>query len=221
MEGIVVEILEKHLEAKLAEQQGKFSRLTYDDVVKYYFQNGYSKDEALHADTIISFWTIYKTLLKKETGWNVSKSTKSLASLLRQIRSKRRNDYTANIIQFNKKIEDFARVIYTKGNYMLLPDGKRIMNNERYERFEDRIDLTLYHSFVGGELSRYFENDDCLCEWITREKLDLLFIEGDIKRENLVWLLNNEKRITDMNSEEIYEYMDAAKSFIKRRSERI
>lgn len=221
MEGVVVEIIEKYLEAELAKQQRRFSRLKYDDDAKYYFQNGYSKDEALHADTIISFWTIYRTLLEKETGWNAYKSTKSLDSLLRQIRSKHRNDYTAHIIEFNEKIEDFAKVVYTKGNYMLLPDGKRAMNNERYDRFEDRMDMTLFHSFSGGELSHYFETDESLCKWIIREKFDILFIEGDIKKEKLIWLLNNEKRITEMNSEEIYAYIDAAMSFIKKRSEHI
>ena len=59
MEGIVVEIIEKYLEAELAKQQRKYLRLKYDEDAKYYFQNGYSEDAALHADTIISFWTIY------------------------------------------------------------------------------------------------------------------------------------------------------------------
>ena len=58
MEGIVVEIIEKYLEAELAKQQRKYLRLKYDEDAKYYFQNGYSEDAALHADIIISFWTI-------------------------------------------------------------------------------------------------------------------------------------------------------------------
>ena len=221
MEGIVVEIIEKYLEAELAKQQRKYLRLKYDEDAKYYFQNGYSEDAALHADIIISFWTIYRTVLEKETGWNAYKTPKSLDSLLRQIRSKRRNDFTSNIIQINEKLEDFAKVIYTKGNYMLLPNGKRAMNNERYERFEDRIDMTVYHSFSGGKLSQYFETDEILCEWIVREKLDILFTDGDIKKEKLIWLLNNEKRITDMKLSEIYSYIDSAMSFIKNRSANI
>lgn len=74
MEGIVVEIIEKYLEAELAKQQRKYLRLKYDEDAKYYFQNGYSEDAALHADIIISFWTIYRTVLEKETGWNAYKN---------------------------------------------------------------------------------------------------------------------------------------------------
>lgn len=221
MEGMVVKIIENYLEWEIVKQQRGYSdalRLRYDNDVKYYLGQGCSNDKALHADTIISFWTIYKTLLKREVGWNSYRTSKSLESLLQQIRSKRNNDYTANIIQLNEKLEDFANVIYTKGNYMLLPDGKRAMNNERYERYEDRIDLTLFHSFSGGRLSRYFENDELLREWIIRERLEHLFVNNDIKRDNIIWLLNNEKKITDMKLSEIYLYIDAAMAFIKKRS---
>ena len=52
MEGIVVEIIEKYLEAELAKQQRKYLRLKYDEDAKYYFQNGYSEDAALHLSLI-------------------------------------------------------------------------------------------------------------------------------------------------------------------------
>lgn len=220
MEGTVIEILEDYLNLEIVKMQRKYSetlRLQYDNDAKYYLEKGYSKDEALHADTIISFWTIYKTLLDRETCWCAYRTVKSLESLLRQIRSKRKNDYTENIIKLNKKIDDFAKIIYTNGNYMLLPNGKREMNIERYEKFEDRIDLTLFHSFSGGELSHYFENDEELREWIIREKFDYLF-QGDIKKENIIWLVDNQKRITDMNLSEIYAYIDSAMSLIKKRT---
>lgn len=221
MEGTVVEIIEKYLECEIAIQQRGYSnalRLQYDNDARYYLEQGYSIEDALRADTIVSFWIIYKTLLEKETGWVVYKTTKSLDSLLRQIRSKRKNDYTSKILQFNEKIEDFAKVIYTEGNYMLLPDGKRAMNNVRYQKFEDRVDLTLYHSFSGGELSMYFETDDHLRKWIMKEKLDILFINCDIEKDKLIWLVENKKKITDMTVKEIYTYVDFAKSFIEKRT---
>ena len=168
MESTVIKIIEEYLEWENVKQQRGYSddlRLEYDNDARYYLEKGYLKEEALHADTIISFWTIYKTLLEKQTGWKTYKTTKSLESLLRQIHSKRKNDYTAKIVQLNEKIEDFAKVIYTEGNYMLLPKGKRVINNVRFQKFEDRVDLTLYHSFSGGELSSYFETDEHLKPW--------------------------------------------------------
>ena len=140
---------------------------------------------------------------------------------MRQIHSKRKNDYTAKIVQLNEKIEDFAKVIYTEGNYMLLPKGKRVINNVRFQKFEDRVDLTLYHSFSGGELSSYFETDEHLKAWIRKEKLHVLFIDGDIEKDKLLWLVDNKKKITDMTVEEIYTYIDSSKFFIEKRSEYI
>lgn len=122
MESTVIKIIEEYLEWENVKQQRGYSddlRLEYDNDARYYLEKGYLKEEALHADTIISFWTIYKTLLEKQTGWKTYKTTKSLESLLRQIHSKRKNDYTAKIVQLNEKIEDFAKVIYTEGKYSL------------------------------------------------------------------------------------------------------
>ena len=102
MEGMVVKIIEKYLEWEIVKQQLGYSdslRLQYDNDAKYYLEKGCHRDEALHADTIISFWTIYKILLKREVGWNAYRTPKSLECLLRQIHSKQKNDYTTNIIQ--------------------------------------------------------------------------------------------------------------------------
>ncbi len=220
MEGTVVKIIEEYLKLEYVKQQRGYSndlRLEYDNDARYYLEKGYSREEALNADTIISFWTIYKTLLEKQTGWKAFKTTKSLESLLNQIHSKRENDYTDKIVQLNKNLEDFANVIYTKGNYMLLP--KRAMNNVRYQEYEDRIDLTLYHSFSGSKLSTYFETDKDLKEWIIKEKLDVLFIDSDIKKDKLLWLVDNKKRISEMTVEEIYTYIDSSKFFIEKRLE--
>lgn len=224
MESTVIKIIEEYLEWENVKQQRGYSddlRLKYDNDARYYLEKGYSREESLHADTIISFWTIYKTLLEKQTGWKTYKTTKSLESLLRQIHSERKNDYTAKIVQLNEKIEDFAKVIYTEGNYMLLPKGKRVINNVRFQKFEDRVDLTLYHSFSGGELSSYFETDEYLKEWIRKEKLHVLFIDGDIEKDKILWLVDNKKKITDMTIEDIYTYIDSSKFFIEKRSEYI
>jgi hypothetical protein len=47
---------------------------------------GLEKEEALYADTIISFWTPYRRLLKLEVGWIASKTSSSLDALKRQIK---------------------------------------------------------------------------------------------------------------------------------------
>lgn len=65
-------------------------RLKYDEDAKYFKNLGYDDNTALHADVIVSFWTIYKTLLNNEAHWKVSKTLKSLEALRRQIQSKGR-----------------------------------------------------------------------------------------------------------------------------------
>lgn len=224
MGNAVINILEQYLEWENVKQEKGCSdalRLKYDNDAKYYLEKGYSKEKALHADTIISFWTIYKSLLKKEANWRSYKTIESLKCLLCQIQSKHKNDYTAKIIEINDKLDDFAEIIYTEGNYMLLPDGQRRLNNVRYMNFQDRIDLTLFHSFSDGKLSRFFKNDNSLCEWIREEKLASLFKNHEIIKENITVFVNNEKSITAMNSDEIYAYVNKAKSFILERSKEI
>lgn len=58
MEGTVIEIIEQYLEWELVKHQRGYSsalRLQYDNDAKYYLEKGYSEEEALHADTVISF----------------------------------------------------------------------------------------------------------------------------------------------------------------------
>ena len=76
MESVVVKIIEDYLEEKIEESKMGYSaalRLKYDNDAKHYLSKGFSIDEALHADTIISFWTIYKTVLEKEAKWKAYK----------------------------------------------------------------------------------------------------------------------------------------------------
>ena len=110
-------------------------RLKYDEDAKYFKNLGYDDNTALHADVIVSFWTIYKTLLNNEAHWKVSKTLKSLEALRRQIQSKGR--YSKKILEVNEMISEFAEICYTRGNYMLLPEGARGMNNQRYLFTED------------------------------------------------------------------------------------
>lgn len=220
-------------------------RLKYDDDAKYYYEEvGLDKEEALKADTIVSFFTPYKGLLELEANWKTSKSIGYLEALIKRIidgpDEKKYDQKTIEKINKilsvnnNEIIKDFAEVCYTKGNYMLLPARK--MNIERYNISQDRIDLALYECFSGGKLAHFFDNDDKLRKWIIREKLNGLFYGNELNRENIKWLVpekGKHKLIAEidpkkernenetMDADEIYTYLKNATAFIKERTKRL
>ena len=191
-------------------------RLKYDEDAKYFKNLGYDDNTALHADVIVSFWTIYKTLLNNEAHWKVSKTLKSLEALRRQIQSKGR--YSKKILEVNEMISEFAEICYTRGNYMLLPEGARGMNNQRYLFTEDRIDVTLYQCFGKGMLYKFFDSDDEVCDWIKSQYLDSIF-SGTPCTENIIWMTKEKhpKLISEMSTDEILEYVGNAVHFINNR----
>lgn len=191
-------------------------RLQYDNDAKYYYEvMGLSKAQALCADTIVSFWTPYKRLLQLKANWYSTKSAPSLTALLNKLTAEGgRSEAVKSASEYALPL---AEVCYTKSNYMLLPNSR--MNIDRYKVSQDRIDLTLYECFENGALSHHFENDDALVDWIKENKLSLLF-DGDIKKENIIWMVdgNKPKLITDMNEQEIEQYFDSAVDFITKRN---
>lgn len=199
----------------LSQKEKDKMRLKYDKDAKYYIDLGLSEEKALYADTIISFWTIYKTLLNLEAGWNASKTEKSLSALLYQIK-KSKSDFSVKIRNVNEKIMPFAEICYTKGNFMLLPDRSM---QRRYRVTEDRLDWTLYECFRDGELSMFFKSEQDLKLWIKEQYLESVFINGKIDKNNIKWFVQSEmpKKISKMNSNEIYSYLESAIEFIKLR----
>lgn len=229
MSDCVIKILEDYLEWEKLKQQKNYDRLSqkqkdefrleYDNDAKYYYEiQGLTKKEALCADTIISFWTPYSRLLKVEADWTAYKTSKSLERLINQIKTNRNNDYTEKIRRVNSNIKEFAKICYTKGNYMLLLE--RQMNNQRYRITEDRIDLTLYECFEKGVLAKFFDNESKLNNWIDKQALKTVFINGDICREKINWFINEDKPkwISEMKADEIYEYLKNAILLIKERN---
>ena len=196
-------------------------RLEYDVDAKYFKGLGCSDETALYADVIVSFWTIYKTLLSNEANWHVFKTLKSLQALKRQIDAS--GKYSKKILEVNDMLSSFAEVCYTKGNYMLLPSGARMMNKQRYQFMEDRVDSTLYQCFSKGLLSKFFSSDDAVKEWVIEQKLDKMFSGGIVSAENVIWMTNAEspKLISEMSTEEIKEYVHNAIQFIKERGSRL
>lgn len=200
-------------------------RLQYDNDAKYYKSQinkdtgaKYTDEEALLADTIISFWTPYKRLLELEAEWNIYKTAKSLNALLWQIKTNKETTYSQRIKEVNLKVNPLAKLCYTPGNFMILPN--RQMNNKRYQITNDRIDMTLYECFGKGALSRFFKNEKELKEWVMVQNLSPVFIDGDICRENINWFVRGEKPklISEMNADEVYEYIESAIKFIEYRN---
>lgn len=225
MQSAILSILEQYriyytMEEKIDkcgltyEERDEWRLLTEEETRYYHVYKLYSKADALRADVMVSLWTPYKTLLSKEAGWEAYKTVDSLKTLIRQITKK--TSYTDKILKINERLDTFARVCYTKGNYILLPERK--MNNERYSNCEDRIDQTLYESFEGGKLSHYFANDCELKDWITQQQLDILFINREISKDNLIWLADKHKKISEMATTEIYGYIERAVTVINTRN---
>lgn len=230
MANCVLKILEDYLAWEKLKQQKNYDRLSHkekdelrlenDNDAKYYYEIlGLTKEKALYADTIISFWTPYSRLLEIEAKWKTYKtSTKSLGSLINQIKTDSKNKYTEAIKQVNCNIEEFAEICYTKGNYMLLPERK--MNNQRYSITEDRIDLTLYECFEKGRLAKFFVNENELKDWIDKQNLSSVFVSGDMRKEKIDWFVieDNPKLITEMKTDEIYKYLKKAILLIRERN---
>lgn len=229
MENCVLKILEDYLAWDKLKQQKDYDRISqkekdelrleYDnDAIYYYEIIGLTKEKALYADMIISFWTLYSRLLKVEAGWAVYKTSKSIGSLINQIKTNRKNDYTEKIRQVNNNIEEFAKICYTKGNYMLLPE--RQMNNQRYSFTEDRIDLTLYECFENGVLAKFFANGNKLTDWIVKQNLSSAFVNNDICRDKINWFVEEDKpkRISKMKKDEIYKYLENSIILINERN---
>lgn len=232
MADFVIKILEDYLAWEELKQEKNYDKLSYDvkDILrlqndndaKYYYEEcKIEKAEALKADTIISFWTPYCRLLKLEANYTIGENAKTignLKALLKQIRATWKNDFTWKINATNERIENFAKVCYTKGNYMLLPE--REMNPKRYSVTEDRIDLSLYECFDNGALAKYYNTYEALYSWIIREKLDGIFLNNEISKDKIKWFIPEDKakRISEMSIDEIYKYLENAVSLIQERN---
>lgn len=233
MSESVIEILEGYLALEKLKQEINYKILSWtqkdefrlkndNDAKFYYVECELEKNEALKADTIISFWTPYCRLLKLEANWTVGMNAKTIGNLevlLKQTRATWENEYTSKIKKINENLESFANMCYTSGNYMLLPE--RQMNPQRFRFAEDRIDLSLYECFDNGPLSKFFIKED-LEVWINKQKLEGVFKEGTLSMHSINWFVKEEKPklFSEMNATEIYEYLDNAVKFIEERNEK-
>lgn len=224
----VLLILKDYLSWEKVKEEKNYNNLSFDeknnlrlendkDAKFYYEVMKLTKEKSLFADTIISFWSIYKRLLELEAGWKSYKTIESLKALIKKIESNKQDDYSRKIRALNEKIDGFASLIYTKGNFMLLPN--RRMNSKRYEICEDRIDITIFECFPDGKMSNFFKPCDSFEEWINDEKLNFLFLDNNINKENINWFIKDtNKKISEMSRDEVYEYIKKATLLIRRRN---
>lgn len=181
----------------------------------YYKKIGFNDNESLFADTMISFWKPYQSRLnakakalefqkpQNKTDVYKIKKFKELINCQRQ---------DINIINDNQILKKFFKLVYTKGNFMLIPN--RQMNNDRgrWDFICDEIDWTLYHCHKDGRYFKYFDNDEeKVNEWIKREKLEMAdkpFLSS-----------GTYKKYYDMTDDEFYEYLSKVNELIEYRNE--
>lgn len=224
----VLLILKDYLSWEKVKEEKNYNNLSFDeknnlrlendkDAKFYYEVMKLTKEKSLFADTIISFWSIYKRLLYLEANWKSYKNVESLKALIKKIESNEQDDCSRKIRALNEKIDGFANLIYTKGNFMLLPN--RRMNSKRYEICEDRIDITIFECFPDGKMSNFFKPCNSFEEWINDEKLNFLFLDNNINKENINWFIKDtNKKISEMSRDEVYEYIKKATLLIRRRN---
>jgi len=191
-------------------------RVKYDCDARYYNEVLNDSVAAQRGDTMISFYSIYKEMLKRATGVKYNKCDNPFDELIAK-----RND--PGYKEVNDKFTEFASLYHSCGNFMLLPH--REMNNARYQCSEDRIDKSLYECFPGGKLAEFFGVDDKmqlenLTEWVKEQLFETMFINAEIKRENIYTF--NEKnpfvRYQKMADKELDEFLNKTVSLIKTRT---
>ena len=191
-------------------------RLRYDGDARYYNSVLNDPAAALRGDTVTSFYTPYKMMLKLVTGDVYHKCNNPFDDLIAK-----RND--PGFKEVNDIFTRFARDYQTQGNFILLPH--REMNPDRYKYSQDRIDMSLYECFPGGNLAKYFgispeAQNENLIEWIKSQKLEFMFANGIIERDMIITFNKNNPYVSyeKMIKEELQEFIDNAVAFIARRS---
>lgn len=194
-------------------------RLKHDCDAFYYKNIGYSDGDALFADSMISYWMPYKSRLQelgkeydyKKPNKNDKKGTEKFRELI--------NSHNDKILQLNenKLMIKFTKLIYTKGNFMRLPQysekysGRKMQGRGGYDDVCDEIDWTLKQCHNGGIYFKYFDYDETkVNEWIRQEKLEMA--DSSFLSSNMY------KLYQDMNEDEFYEYLSKVIELIEYRN---
>lgn len=189
-------------------------RREHDCDAFYYKKIGFDDNESLFADSMISFWMPYQSRLNTKANAIEFQKPRNKTEVYKikkfnELINCQRQDI--NIINDNQILKKFFKLVYTKGNFMLLPN-RQMQYRGDWSFICDEIDWTLYHCHKNGSYFKYFDNDEeKVNEWIKREKLELAdkpFLSS-----------GTYKQYYDMTDDEFYEYLSKVNELIEYRNE--
>lgn len=180
----------------------------------------------LRADTIFSVWTPLKFVLDNlnphERFYKTNRyDNQNPHKFLLKIKA----DIDRFLPKDNKMVQElyrFAELAEKRVNYIKWP--KQGINGQRYDDDFDQIPPALYKCFPDSPDNKYcsyFNNDEIeLLKWIRDEKLEPLFKNGSVKKENIKPLISimkpyESKWLKDEN--EILEMLQNYNSILEER----
>ena len=147
----------------------------------------------LLSDMIFSTWFPLKMTLEclnqNRRFYKVDKYSKDQYRYLKEIKSNIETLLPRDK-EVVKKLYEFFSIANTRGNIMILPNRSMQIRGKDYL---DQMPKTLYECFEGGEFSRYFGGDLTVENWVEREHLEVLFFDGNIKRDRIKPILKSKK----------------------------
>lgn len=208
--------------------------------VKYYPKNSYLRSEYrskfdldcqhlkgdLNADMIFSLWLPLRYVLFSLNGKKMYKLTTD--SFTKKNLTEIYSNLISNIEEFlpyeNElviKLSKFYSLAMGRENVMRLPD--RALNSKRgMGPYYDYIPYFLEQSFEGGDFSSSFENNNIIfIEWIKKEKLELLFKENIVDKNNILDLAgsNDLHSVVNKNNINVNCLLDSYIDVLEKRKE--
>lgn len=180
----------------------------------------------LNADMIFSLWLPLRYVLFSLNGKKMYKLTtdsftkKNLteiySNLIRNI-----EEYLPYENELVIKLSKFYSLAMGRENVMRLPD--RALNSKRgMGPYYDYIPYFLEQSFEGGDFSSSFENNNIVfIEWIKKEKLELLFKENIVDKNNILDLAgsNDLHSVVNKNNINVNCLLDSYINVLEKRKE--
>lgn len=180
----------------------------------------------LNADMIFSLWLPLRYVLFSLNGKKMYKLTTD--SFTKKNLTEIYSNLISNIEEFlpyeNElviKLSKFYSLAMGRENVMRLPD--RALNSKRgMGPYYDYIPYFLEQSFEGGDFSSSFENNNIIfIEWIKKEKLELLFKENIVDKNNILDLAgsNDLHSVVNKNNINVNCLLDSYINVLEKRKE--
>lgn len=136
----------------------------------------------LRADTIVSMYSIFSRVARCINGNNICINKTN--ELLSKMSSKNNlNQVLPPEDSLVKSLQELAFLAELECNYMLLPNRQM---QKRGFYYADEMPPTLYQCFDSGKFACFFNSFDELEQWVCEQRLKILFINGEIKKENII-----------------------------------